>query len=309
MVQHQPILFSDHAAIVLSDSIRVREFYWFSNVFFVSKIVYYSKEVVGLLQLPSLSTEQQNQLLVLFSPQEIQEAMFDIDDNKSSGPDGFSSAFFKSHWQVVGSSVVTTVQFFFAHDYILKEWNRTFLNFQNAFVSERLISNNGLIAHELLAFMNASKARKRFYAALKLDMNKAYDHVRWDFVFRVLRLFGFPSYWIHIIQQCVSTVSYQVLFNGNPSPSFKPQCGLRQGDPLSSYLFVLCMDVLSIMLHKAEEQALFHGIRISRGAPSISHLFLADDSLLFFQVSPSAYDQVLDLLQEFIAMSGQMINL
>ncbi|XP_021773596.1 uncharacterized protein LOC110737563 [Chenopodium quinoa] len=180
---------------------------------------------------------------------------------------------------------------------------------QNAFVPSRLMSDNGLITHELLSFMNASKARKRFYAALKLDMNKAYDRVRWDFLFRVLKKFGFPSYWIHIIRQCVTSVSYQVLVNGSPSASFLPQCGLRQGDPLSPYLFVLCMEVLSALLVWAEEHSLIQGLRISRGAPSITHLFFADESLLFFQVSPPSCDHLMDILKEFCELSGQIVNL
>ncbi|XP_021758574.1 uncharacterized protein LOC110723529 [Chenopodium quinoa] len=148
-----------------------------------------------------------------------------------------------------------------------------------------------------------------FYAALKLDMNKAYDRVRWDFLSQVLRAFGFPPYSVHIIEQCVTTVSYQVLVNGSLTPSFRPQCGLRQGDPLSPYLFVLCMEMLSTSLRRAEEQALFSGIRVSRGGPSISHLFFADDSLLFFQLSPQACDNVMAILSDFCSASGQMINL
>lgn len=79
------------------------------------------------------------------------------------------------------------------------------------------MSDNCLMVHEILSFINASKARKRFYAALKLDMNKAYDRVEWDFLSRVLQVFGFPPYWIHLIMECVSTVSYQVLVNGSPT--------------------------------------------------------------------------------------------
>ncbi|XP_021757463.1 uncharacterized protein LOC110722503 [Chenopodium quinoa] len=174
------------------------------------------------LHLPYLSSAQQRLLMAPFSAQEIQSAIFGIDDNKSPGPNGFSSAFFKAHWADVGSSVVSAVQHFFAHGYMLKEWNRTFLvllpkvenpelisqfrpiglcnviykcvakcltgrlrlvlpslvaDYQNAFVLGRLLSDNTLIAHEVINFMNNSKAKKRFYASHKLDMNKAYDRV------------------------------------------------------------------------------------------------------------------------------------
>ncbi|XP_021715330.1 uncharacterized protein LOC110683265 [Chenopodium quinoa] len=183
------------------------------------------------------------------------------------------------------------------------------VNYQNAFVPGRLLSDNALIAHEVLSFMNKSKAKKKFFAALKLDMNKDYDRVNWDFLFRLLQAYGFPPYWIHIIRQCVSTVSYQVLVNGNPLPTFFPQCGLRQGDPLSSYLFVLCMEVLSAMIRRAERASLLKGICIPWNAPTISHLFFADDSLLFLQVSPEACENLMTLLSEFCSLSGQVINL
>ncbi|XP_021847973.2 uncharacterized protein [Spinacia oleracea] len=151
-------------------------------------------------------------------------------------------------------------------------------------------------------------ARRKFYAVVKLDMNKAYDRVRWEFLFQALQAFGFPPYWINIIRLCVTTVSYQVLVNGEPTRAFQPLCGLRQGDPLSPYLFVLCMEVFSSILHRAERMHLIEGISISRGAPSISHLFFADDSLLFFRMSPEICDQVLALLSEFSSISGQVIN-
>ncbi|XP_021758571.1 uncharacterized protein LOC110723527 [Chenopodium quinoa] len=266
------------------------------------------------LGLPTLSSSQKDMLMAPFSPSEIKAAMFHISNDKSPGPDGFTSAFFNTHWDHTGHLVISAVQYFFAHAKCITGRLRGVLpslisGFQNAFVPGRLISDNALVAHELLSFMNASKARKRFYAALKLDMNKAYDRVRWDFLSQVLRAFGFPPYSVHIIEQCVTTVSYQVLVNGSLTPSFRPQCCLRQGDPLSPYLFVLCMEVLSTSLRRAEEQALFSGIRVSRGGPSISHLFFADDSLLFFQLSPQACDNVMAILSDFCSASGQMINL
>ncbi|XP_021722690.1 uncharacterized protein LOC110690167 [Chenopodium quinoa] len=134
------------------------------------------------------------------------------------------------------------------------------------------ISDNALMAHEVLSFTNASKARRRFYAALKLDTNKAYDIIGWDFFLRVLQSFGFPPYWIHIIRQCMFTVSYQVLVNGDPSPPFLPHLWSSLGG--SSFLLHVCscMEVLSAMLRRAEDQSLFLGIQISRGALSISYL-------------------------------------
>lgn len=163
----------------------------------------------------------------------------------------------------------------------------------NACVPRRLMSDDCLLAHELITFVNNCRnKKKKCYVAVNLDMNKAYDRVRWDFLFKVLSDFGFSPFWIHIIRLCVSTVSYQVLVNGEPTSSFHLCCRPRQGDHLSPYLFVSCMEVFSASLCLAERQHLLRGISICRNVPPVSHLFFADDSLLFLEVSPDACQQV-----------------
>ncbi|XP_021721367.1 uncharacterized protein LOC110688926 [Chenopodium quinoa] len=232
------------------------------------------------LQLPSLSSDHQNILMRPFTPEEIRVAIFSIDDSKSPGPDGFSSAFFKKSWDTVGNSVVADVQHFFAHGYLLKHWNRTFLvllpkvdnpegisqyrpigrlrqilpslvaDGQNAFVPGRLLSDNALIAHEVMTYINKTKARKKFFVAIKLDMNKAYDRVNWDFLFRLLQAYDFPPYWIHIIRQCVSTVSYQVLvINLQKSyVKFSPNTPMDYRDFLAHSLRLHCKPALGSYL-------------------------------------------------------------
>lgn len=155
----------------------------------------------------------------------------------------------------------------------------------------------------------STSSSKLCYAALKLDMNKAYDRVNWNFLWDILLQFGFPPYLIHLLQQCVTTVSYQILVNGSPTQTFRPQCSLRQGNPLSPYLFVMCMEVFSSMFRRDEGMGLFQGLQVSRRAPSISHLFFADDALLFFKVSPSVCDHILSVTNEFCSVSGQIISL
>lgn len=75
-------------------------------------------------------------------------------------------------------------------------------------------------------------------------MFKAYDRVGWSFLEKVLAAFGFPQQWVKLIMQCVTTVKISILVNDEPSPAFIPMCGLRQGDPISPYLFLLCLEVL-----------------------------------------------------------------
>lgn len=94
---------------------------------------------------------------------------------------------------------------------------------------------------------------------------------------------GFPAIWRHWIMQCVSTISYAIIVNGERTEVFKPKCGLRQGDPMFPYLFILVMDLISRMMMKGERDGLFQGIKIARSAPSISHLFFCRRFSFLFQ--------------------------
>lgn len=120
---------------------------------------------------------------------------------------------------------------------------------------------------------------------------------------------GFPSAWVSFIMKCVSIVSFSVLLNGQPQRVFQPQRGLRQGDPLSPYLFILCREVFSAMIESAMSSSLLSGIKISQKAPVISHLLFADDSIVFARANAQEAGCVVDILQTFERASGQKINL
>ena len=92
---------------------------------------------------------------------------------------------------------------------------------------------------------------KKVWVALKVDMKKAYDRIQWDFQFNALHKLGFHSKWVELIKACISTVSYSVIVNDNVCGFFTSTRGIRQGDPLSPYLFILCMEILTRTLRKA----------------------------------------------------------
>ena len=117
--------------------------------------------------------------------------------------------------------------------------------------------------------------------AIKIDLEKAYDKLEWSFIKDVLGKANLSKNLIQIIMSCVSTVSSSVLFNGGYLEEFFPSRGIRQGDPLSPYLFILCMDYLGQLIQEKCEENIWIPIKASRGGPAFSHPFFADDLVLF----------------------------
>ncbi|XP_019233906.1 PREDICTED: uncharacterized protein LOC109214447 [Nicotiana attenuata] len=114
---------------------------------------------------------------------------------------------------------------------------------QSAFIEGRNILDNVIVAHELVKGYNRRGISPR--CLVKVDIRKAYDTVEWDFLRMVLLEFGIPVQFVKLIMECVSTVSYSIIFNGGLTPKFQAKKGLRQGDPMSPFLFVLTMEYLN----------------------------------------------------------------
>ncbi|XP_074300083.1 uncharacterized protein LOC141631292 [Silene latifolia] len=139
-------------------------------------------------------------------------------------------------------------------------------------------------------------------------MSKAYDRVEWSFLGDVMERMGFSGGWRGRIMRCLSTVTQSFLINGQLVGGVKPSRGLRQGDPISPYLFLLCADSFSRMLCKAAEMGQIHGMRVCRGPPRISHLFFADDSILFIKENAEECLKVANIISQYEQASGQKIN-
>ncbi|XP_010451645.1 PREDICTED: uncharacterized protein LOC104733795 [Camelina sativa] len=179
---------------------------------------------------------------------------------------------------------------------------------QSAFVPGRLISDNILIAQEIFHALRTNPSCKGKFMAIKTDMSKAYDRVEWDFVAALLHKMGFAEMWVSWIMFCVTSVEYRVLLNGQPNGLIIPQRGLRQGDPLSPYLFILCTEVLIANIWKAERDKLITGIKVANKCPPITHLLFADDNLFFCKANREQCRVILDILKQYESASGQQIN-
>jgi hypothetical protein len=118
-------------------------------------------------------------------------------------------------------------------------------------VPGRLITDNVLIAYECLYTIRKQKVKHSFFA-LKIDMTKAYDRVEWNYLKGVLLKLGFNDRWVEMVMRFVTSVKYAVKVNGELTESFKPTTGIRKGDPISPYLFLLCAEGLSCLLHGFE---------------------------------------------------------
>jgi hypothetical protein len=177
---------------------------------------------------------------------------------------------------------------------------------QTAFVKDRQILDGILIANEVV-----DEARKTMKELMlfKVDFEKAYDSVDWGYLDAVMRKMGFPVLWRKWIKECVSTATASVLVNGSPTEEFPLKRGLRQGDPLSPFLFLLAAEGLNVLMTSMVENNLFTGYGVGHAnATVISHLQFVDDTLLLGAKSCANIRALRAVVSLFAVMSGLKVN-
>jgi hypothetical protein len=178
---------------------------------------------------------------------------------------------------------------------------------QTGFIPGRSIHENIIVAQEMAHSMCKMKGKVGFFA-IKVDLSKAYDRLNWSFIYHTLMEVGYPMEWIDVVMTSVTSVRTNVKWNGERAEYFHPQRGIRQGDPISPYLFVICMDKLSHLITQAVDEGKWRPMQAGRNGPRISHLMFADDLILFAEANVDQINVVLNVLNQFCHLSGQQVS-
>lgn len=139
-----------------------------------------------------------------------------------------------------------------------------------------------------------SKKGRMGYMGIKVDLEKAYDLLNWDYIRYVLLKFGFDERWVRLVIECLTSTSVSILINGVSHGYFYPSRGIRQGDPLSPYIFILCMEPLIRHLNLLAINSKNHvGILSSPRGFRVSNLVFADDCFLFAKATTKGARNIL----------------
>lgn len=269
------------------------------------------------------SEDDRNMLMRGVTLEEVRKVVFSMAADKSPGPDGYTSEFFKASWDITGRYFVVAVQAFFDTGFLPKGINSTILALipkkndavfmkdyrlisccnvvykviskllanrmkgllplfislnQSAFVKDRLLMENVLLASELVKNYHNDSVTER--CAMKIDVSKAFDSVQWSFMLTVMAALNFLVKFIIWIKKCIELASFSVKINGELADYFNSKRGLHQSCALSPYLFIVCMQVLSKLLDKAaiEKKIRYHPYCKDL---SLTHICFANDVLVF----------------------------
>eukprot|EP00253_Pinus_taeda_P011623 PITA_11623 len=221
--------------------------------------------------IPRLVTEHQNKALIRAATlEEIEETVKAMKKGTAPGPDGF------------------TVDFF-----------------QAGFIEGRQILDGLVVTQEVI---HSLKVKKQKGMMIKLDLSKAYDRLSWNYLGKVLESFGFSRRWIDWIHSLISSPNFSILVNGTPSKTFTASRGIRQGDPLSPFLFILAAEGLGRFIKKEREANRIKGLKLWGNNLPLTHQRFVDDIMLFGEPTVKQVKHLRRILDLFAEASGLEIN-
>ena len=176
---------------------------------------------------------------------------------------------------------------------------------QSAFLKGRSMGENVLLTSELIWNYNKSSCLKS--SMLKVDIRKAFDTVSWDFILKILEAQQFPALFRTWIRECITSPRFSIAINGELAGFFSGKKGLRQGDSISPYLFIMAMEALTQLLNRAVDDGRIK-LHPKCETPRVTHLLFADDLLIFSDGSRTSLAGIASVMREFKEMTWLDIN-
>lgn len=177
---------------------------------------------------------------------------------------------------------------------------------QTDYVEARQILNSINQAHKVV---HSLKINKQPRMVIQLDIAKAYDKLRWDYIRDVLKAYVFDHNWIKWVMALITTTSCSIPLNGSPSRTLKPTRGIRQGDPLSPFLFILMMEGLGRVIMAAKEEGRIQGLKFTRDGETVTHQQFVDDTMLQSIPTVKEAKSFKQILYEFAMAAGTEASL
>ncbi|GKV34650.1 hypothetical protein SLEP1_g43008 [Rubroshorea leprosula] len=279
----------------------------------------WQRPVLDGVDFKKISDEERAMLEAPFSEEEVKQAAWSCESTKAPGADGFNFKFVKEMWGTLKDDVMGYVSDFHKHGKLVRRMNCSFIvlipkvNSPQKIEEFRPISLVGvmqlvdsvIIANEII---DEAQKRKKKGFVFKADFEKAYDKVCWEFLDYMMLRMGFGQKWKNWINECLKTAEVLVLLNGSTTRQFKMQRGLRQGDPLSPFLFFIVVEGLNGIISSAASLGMVNGIEIGQCGMNVTHLQFADDTIVFGNASEENIWAVKSIMRIFEMVSRLKIN-
>ncbi|GJS75871.1 putative RNA-directed DNA polymerase [Tanacetum coccineum] len=271
-----------------------------------------SRPILCCDRIIKISFKEANRLESDFDEKEIWQAIGGCGGDKAPGPDGFNFKFIRKFWEIIKADIVRAMKWFGDRMDISRgsEWVKKVVgnmvgDVQNDFIKGRYILDGILLANETVEFI---KRKKEKGLVFKVDFEKAYDSINWRFIIDIMKRMGFGSKWIKWVENCLKSATMSILVNGSPTEEFRLERGVRQGDPLSPFLFILAAEGLNAIVSEAVDKGIFKGIVVGSDRVMVSHLQYADDTIFFREWNKENAKSLMCILKCFEEVSGLRVN-